>query len=392
MLSRAKIISTIGLLAIYGTTATRVQLTLASNCQIDRLTSPSAAPADVFRKCKTLDIGVVETEEQLQNLWNIFDIQPSHPGLDQLTIKSIRSDAYPFFLDAVLATLLSNRIKVRITRIVIKAKGVVSDRIIPPDDYLRSGLEEIVMDHVRMSRQVGVSIRDMLALRRIRAIFTADTGQLKPAAPLQQVMRPYHDNQQQQQQQQQSMALQAGPSRPPRHQVAPAPIPPRNKLALSFKNEFANSWRAPGLKNLRNTCYLNSAIQILFYLRPFREVILPPRPTDSLALPIAKSAKITLGLRDLFQSMQKSLSSSKQATIDPLSFIKLVARHWRSEDVYQQNDAPEFIEWLLRSIHEEENTGIGTIVDQLFKGEITKKISCLRVPCESVTKDEFYGW
>ncbi|XP_033220446.1 ubiquitin carboxyl-terminal hydrolase 12 isoform X3 [Belonocnema kinseyi] len=155
-----------------------------------------------------------------------------------------------------------------------------------------------------------------------------------------------------------------------------------------------------GLVNFGNTCYSNSVLQALYFCRPFREKVLEYKARN-------KRTKETLltCLADLFYSI--ATQKKKVGSIAPKKFIARLRKEKEEFDNYMQQDAHEFLNFLINHINEiilaERNqskaTGekgggedIGsspepTWVHEIFQGILTSETRCLN--CETVSsKDE----
>ncbi|XP_041842526.1 ubiquitin carboxyl-terminal hydrolase 12 [Melanotaenia boesemani] len=173
-----------------------------------------------------------------------------------------------------------------------------------------------------------------------------------------------------------------------------------------------------GLVNFGNTCYCNSVLQALYFCRPFREKVLAykvqPRRKESLLTCLA----------DLFNSI--ATQKKKVGVIPPKKFISRLRKENELFDNYMQQDAHEFLNYLLNTIadllQEEKGQerqqngklvqngggGVGggsegggggegeggegketqqTWVHEIFQGTLTNETRCLN--CEAVSsKDE----
>ncbi|XP_016350671.1 ubiquitin carboxyl-terminal hydrolase 12-like [Sinocyclocheilus anshuiensis] len=170
-----------------------------------------------------------------------------------------------------------------------------------------------------------------------------------------------------------------------------------------------------GLVNFGNTCYCNSVLQALYFCRPFREKVL-----DYKIQPRRKESLLTC-LADLFNSI--ATQKKKVGVIPPKKFISRLRKENELFDNYMQQDAHEFLNYLLNTIadllQEEKSqerqqngkvvqnggsgggggsgssTGEGeteektqqTWVHEIFQGTLTNETRCLN--CEAVSsKDE----
>ncbi|XP_049888181.1 ubiquitin carboxyl-terminal hydrolase 46 [Pectinophora gossypiella] len=165
-----------------------------------------------------------------------------------------------------------------------------------------------------------------------------------------------------------------------------------------------------GLVNFGNTCYSNSVLQALYFCRPFREKVLEYKAKN-------KRTKETLltCLADLFYSI--ATQKKKVGSIAPKKFIARLRKEKEEFDNYMQQDAHEFLNFLINHINEiilaernqstlkvQKNTSgenvqcNGTLpqqnteptwVHEIFQGTLTSETRCLN--CETVSsKDEHF--
>lgn len=161
-----------------------------------------------------------------------------------------------------------------------------------------------------------------------------------------------------------------------------------------------------GLVNFGNTCYSNSVLQALYFCRPFREKVLEYKAKN-------KRTKETLltCLADLFYSI--ATQKKKVGSIAPKKFIARLRKEKEEFDNYMQQDAHEFLNFLINHINEiilaergqsapraaRGTPGVGgdcaappaepTWVHEIFQGTLTSETRCLN--CETVSsKDEHF--
>ncbi|XP_027676147.3 ubiquitin carboxyl-terminal hydrolase 12 isoform X2 [Chelonia mydas] len=158
-----------------------------------------------------------------------------------------------------------------------------------------------------------------------------------------------------------------------------------------------------GLVNFGNTCYCNSVLQALYFCRPFREKVLAYK-----SQPRKKETLLTC-LADLFHSI--ATQKKKVGVIPPKKFITRLRKENELFDNYMQQDAHEFLNYLLNTIadilqeerkQEKQNgrlpngsidnennnsTPDPTWVHEIFQGTLTNETRCLT--CETISsKDE----
>jgi ubiquitin carboxyl-terminal hydrolase 12/46 len=98
-----------------------------------------------------------------------------------------------------------------------------------------------------------------------------------------------------------------------------------------------------GLVNFGNTCYCNSVLQALYFCKPFRDKVLQYK-TQS------KRTKETLlsCLSDLFHNI--SSQKKKVGIVAPKKFIARLKKENELFDNFMQQDAHEFLNYLLNSV------------------------------------------
>lgn len=141
-----------------------------------------------------------------------------------------------------------------------------------------------------------------------------------------------------------------------------------------------------GLVNFGNTCYCNSVLQALYFCKPFRNKVLESK------VKLKRNGKETLltCLADLFYTI--SNQKKKTGSYAPKKFITRLRKENEIFDNYMQQDAHEFLNYLLNTIADLLRSEKGdkhaiTWVQEIFQGTLTNETRCLN--CESISsKDE----
>lgn len=169
-------------------------------------------------------------------------------------------------------------------------------------------------------------------------------------------------------------------------------------------DQFPSNEHYFGLVNFGNTCYCNSVLQALYFCKPFREKVLDYKAKN-------KRTKETLltCLADLFYNI--ATQKKKTGTIAPKKFIARLRKENEVFDNYMQQDAHEFLNYLLNTIadilqaekqqgnkvksttnqngseQQQNSKPEPTWVHDIFQGTLTNETRCLN--CETVSsKDE----
>ncbi|CAD8064849.1 unnamed protein product [Paramecium sonneborni] len=172
-----------------------------------------------------------------------------------------------------------------------------------------------------------------------------------------------------------------------------------------------------GLGNLGNTCFMNSAIQILCNTPGFTDYILNDIYQFDINLinPLGSSGEIIQS----FASLIKELKSKKQQFVIPNSFKKAFSKFYNIYNGNEQHDAAEFLLQLLDAINEDVNqikkkpyvimpSSKGredlvvaieswdvhsqrnqSIITQLFQAQFKSKIECPNCKNISITFDPY---
>lgn len=138
-----------------------------------------------------------------------------------------------------------------------------------------------------------------------------------------------------------------------------------SKLGKDPSDEARESPDHPcGLNNLGNTCYVNSALQLLFALPPFRRALYRLEPA------LAEHS-IVRELRDLFLQLHLGPKSSA----DPSDFVKSL-----SLDHTVQQDGQEFLKLLLTMLESKFSRSslreVKEVIPSLFRGTYCYRTMC----------------
>ncbi|CAI9088962.1 OLC1v1023434C1 [Oldenlandia corymbosa var. corymbosa] len=158
-----------------------------------------------------------------------------------------------------------------------------------------------------------------------------------------------------------------------------------------------------GLRNLGNTCYLNSVLQCLTYTPPLANFCLKSQHSSScdIAAAAASEKKRECPFCILEKRILRSLMSESNldAPLKMNNCLKIFAEHFRHG---RQEDAHEFLRYVIDACH---NTCLrlkklqlrrkggdsgyeGTIVKEIFGGALQSQVKCLSCGAESNKVDE----
>ena len=127
-----------------------------------------------------------------------------------------------------------------------------------------------------------------------------------------------------------------------------------------------------GLQNLGNTCYLNSALQLILTNKDFIEYF---TKTDFSEGNLDK-------IKSFISAYQKSNHS-----IAPTDIIKLVSKKKKMFGGSRQNDSPEVIIFLFDIIEETlKKLNKENILDKLYKIDVESIVKCKAMTCLTLSK------
>lgn len=194
-----------------------------------------------------------------------------------------------------------------------------------------------------------------------------------------------------------------------------ANFPERRGTVASIASTHALG--ATGLHNLGNTCFMNSALQVLFNTQPLTQYFLQNMHMFELNSANKLGTKGQLVMR--YAELLKEVWTASSRSVAPLKLRFCVTKHAQQFAGGGQHDSQELLAWLLDALHEDLNRvtekpyaelkdsngradalvaseawsqhharNQSVIVD-LFYGQLKSKVSCLTCKNESVRFDPF---
>nr|CAB3457505.1 unnamed protein product [Digitaria exilis] len=157
--------------------------------------------------------------------------------------------------------------------------------------------------------------------------------------------------------------------------------------ALGLVNSHANVIK--GLPNLGNTCFFNAVLQSLLALEKLRRKMLSPEvPTGALAM----------SLKKLFA--ETSPSNHAGGALSPKNLFSSICSKYPQFRGYQMQDSHELLRCFLDGLRTEEtearklaeeasDSGVPTIVDSIFGGQLSSTVSSTECSHSSVKHDQF---
>lgn len=107
-----------------------------------------------------------------------------------------------------------------------------------------------------------------------------------------------------------------------------------------------------GLRNLGNTCFMNSILQCLSHTKPLTDTLLKGSLLKNINSSSSMKGKLIQAFAELIKSMWKQSSSD---AVSPHSFKTQIQRFAPRFMGYNQQDAQEFLRFLLEGLHDDLN-------------------------------------
>lgn len=145
-----------------------------------------------------------------------------------------------------------------------------------------------------------------------------------------------------------------------------------------------------GLRNIGNTCFMNSAIQCLSNI----EILTNYFISQDYRHDINKSNKLgTQGnVANAYADLITRIWSQMQAPIEPIEIKREVARYAPQFTDLGQHDSHEFMDFLIDALHEDLKDGTGSsFISKLFHGTIATTVQCAYHACRKpyITDSDF---
>ncbi|KAI9092874.1 hypothetical protein DFS34DRAFT_279079 [Phlyctochytrium arcticum] len=213
-------------------------------------------------------------------------------------------------------------------------------------------------------------------------------------------------------------ALDCDDSAPPSVQSIESNIPPKSpprkvrgrKKGTTVQRKYPH---ITGLSNLGNTCFMNVVMQTLCHTVPFQRYYLenlPPTPCTPLSPRSPHSPRSPFGTPQISpprltrrMSANKDISvwaesrallremwGEESSAVSPGTFLDAIWKNVPMFRGYQQQDAQEFIRYLLDRVHTEVSCYTNaTPITKVFQGTLHNEVRCLRCRHPSLKTDPF---
>ena len=154
-----------------------------------------------------------------------------------------------------------------------------------------------------------------------------------------------------------------------------------------FGSANVQGYAIRGIPNRGSTCYVNAIVQCLLVLDKLRARMLRPD---------APPGQLGLALMELF--VETCVEDAVVGMLNPDKLLRRVRLHTDKFEAYRMHDSHELLDSLRSALHSEENEietpnrqrGAATVIDSIFRGEISYTRSCIRCGSSLVLHDQFY--
>jgi ubiquitin carboxyl-terminal hydrolase 3 len=155
-----------------------------------------------------------------------------------------------------------------------------------------------------------------------------------------------------------------------------------------------------GLLNLGNTCFMNAVMQSLSHTDALREFVnvdqgktlvsLEPSSPRSTRRTVSPTfvPKEGVSLWNDFYALIREMLYTTDIVINPGVFLQSLWTVVPMFKGYQQQDAQEFLRYLLERLHGEldPRNDVGSVIHSMFMGKLQSRVMCLS--CKNVSKKE----
>ena len=161
-----------------------------------------------------------------------------------------------------------------------------------------------------------------------------------------------------------------------------------------------------GLKNMGNTCYLNTIVQVLASLKCFRHALMevecamqsPTMNEDNDRSKSPPRARRKRNINSLTKSLQKlvqELNAGTKKTLEPSYFVQAVHEQMPSFNGHLQQDVQEFFCQLLFKLEVEKTTHgcseeiLNCVVNRMFTGAWQSEVTCISCGNSNQKREQF---
>lgn len=153
-----------------------------------------------------------------------------------------------------------------------------------------------------------------------------------------------------------------------------------------FRSANVQGYAIRGIRNRENTCYVNAILQCLLMLDKLRGRMLG---SD------APLGQLGLALKELF--VEASAADAVGSMLDADKFLRSIRVYADKYQAYKMHDSYELLESFCNALHNEENEietpnrkrGDPTVIDSIFRGELSYTRSCVDCGSSSVVHEHF---